>query len=1442
MKKLFLITAACLMGVCSATAQFVDHAASKPQVAQAVTATRHATLPQAQPAVMAQQQATATGIRRAPAQKAVTAADVPAQALQLDYTSGAKFSKARYVTTSLSGTKLAIKNFSGYGLTVTADVDLSTGAITIPRQAAYVSSTYGPCDIVHLNPSLTSYDTTATIAGQIADGEVSIGPWALYITTGQYKGYILNGAIESSTLQAVNATMNVTEIDTAGASHSYAYPVIAEQTAKNKVSVTNYAGLGLKVDIDIKADSSLAIYPQLLLSIDGTGNFWLRPYDPATNIIDGRNPIKGTTAGNKLAWAHSIVATNSGTYLARYASSDIALPFTLQYPAAATQAGWKGSGTEADPWLIETPADLIALSDSVNFAAPINVNVGARTGGIARAYEGKFFKVAKNINMTGIQFNPIGGSDERYRFGGTFDGGNRTISNLTVSVGTGDNAGLFGAADTTSVIKNVKLSNPKITNTYYYTGSVVGYSQGTVENCTVTNPVINGRWVAGGVAGLAHKASKLTVTRGSIVGETEVGGVVGVTREDASNLSATNVTVTCTSTTTTSSAGGVVGFYGGSGKSTTLSDCYFSGNVIATKNGEYIGGIAGVNTEGTIERCFAVAQIASVSTSYGQGAYGGIVGGSQAGTVKDCLFTGEVLPGCPNTGSIVGSVVIMHVDSLHADHMTLQNCLVSGINATTTGDKWTPYVGSFATRSSYKWADEPIVVNNCFYDEQIMPTLKVKVGPRKTTELTSAAGIEGFSTDVWTFTEGQYPALKNFATTTVSKVASAAIQLADTVQNVSSITADFKGNAASGITWYLNNGGKNGVEGHALLIQNKNEYHLNGSIGVDTVVIYNSSAMRYIPVKVAPSSLFEGKGTADEPYLIRNKQDLMTLSNATYTNLMPYDGTYFLITNDIDLEQDEAFNGISPNGSGSTSRMYGFGGILDGGGHTIHGIKMIKCQEVDGKLVGNTSSSAASGFVNTLKPIGIVKNLRIGKDCEFEFYSRSGAVVGYNFGGQILNCRNYADVKAHSGTVGGITSQNSTGGIIRDCYNSGRIWASYMYAAGIAPTNYGLIENCQNTGEVLVKCFNKKYATSKSNSAGGISEAIISTGQIRNCLNTGYVHAPKYVGGILAWFNGTNGDTAIVNSISTGQVSYNQVYSTSNVYLDTTLTDATIGNVVGKLYKTNVNFVGNYYDAQQNIYNACHNKSVEGINGVNTSVLTSGKPLPGFDTAFWQFTAGQYPMLKAFADEPGAIAGAHSVVWFDGSARCDSIKRDSRLGTAQGLTWTLQNGKNAFTLVDGTLSMDPAPVLADTLTATCNGFVKKYILTAVPDTMPAPVINVDGSTVTFTDAIPGATYFFTTDGSVPTRQSASTTGEADLPAGQLKIVAIASKHNYYDSPTSELDVTISGINDVATDADVISRYYVTPDGRTSAAPVQGINIVVTRHADGSTTVQKALMK
>lgn len=570
--------------------------------------------------------------------------------------------------------------------------------------------------------------------------------------------------------------------------------------------------------------------------------------------------------------------------------------------------------------------------------------------------------------------------------------------------------------------------------------------------------------------------------------------------------------------------------------------------------------------------------------------------------------------------------------------------------------------------------------------------------------------------------------------------------------------------------------------------------------------------------------MFEGDGTEANPYLLKTKEDLIKLSDGTSNKNLTFDGSYFKLANDIDLEYDTTFKGIATNGSAS----YAFGGIFDGDNHTIHRCKLVFCEMNDAGEF--TLKETQRGFISRLKANGIVKNLRMAADCDFTFYSNAGGIVGYNYG-KILNCRNYAQIKAYSGTIGGITGYSQKGSLIKDCYNSGKILAGYFDAGGIVGFCYGDIENCQNDGEVCEEVISTFYAESKLNAAGGICHSLLGDGTMKNVLNTGYVHSYKYVGGILAVYNGNAGAVLADGSLNTGVLSM-------------TADDGTIGNLVGKVYKEGV-CKYNYYDKQMSPYTDCNSKAYENSCPTSTEALTSGEALPGLDPNYWTFTKGEYPKLTLFADEPMAQAAAKAVVKFEGSVRSDSIKHDAILAKADSMTWSLASGKEAFKVEGSTLMMDPAAVLTDTLVVKCGNFVKRIPIVAVPDSASMPVIDVnfvDGKyNITLTSATSEAKIYYTLDESEPSNSSTLYEGVI-AKASDVNIVvkAIAAKHNYYNSKIVEKTIDVSGVADNFADKDIQNQVFVSTSGIKSSTPFNGVNVVITTYTDGTITITKQM--
>ena len=142
----------------------------------------------------------------------------------------------------------------------------------------------------------------------------------------------------------------------------------------------------------------------------------------------------------------------------------------------------------------------------------------------------------------------------------------------------------------------------------------------------------------------------------------------------------------------------------------------------------------------------------------------------------------------------------------------------------------------------------------------------------------------------------------------------------------------------------------------------------------------------------------------------------------------------------------------------------------------------------------------------------------------------------------------------------------------------------------------------------------------------------------------------------------------------------------------------------------------NYYDAQIGHYGAAASSIAENLNGVNTSVLTSGEALDGLDADLYDWSKGLYPVIKAFKDEPAAIANRKMVVTFADGQTADDVYGTAALYKANDLKWSLTGGKH-FSVADGALKVDLAAdttSLRDSLVAKVGDYEKVIALRAMP--------------------------------------------------------------------------------------------------------------------------------
>ena len=242
-----------------------------------------------------------------------------------------------------------------------------------------------------------------------------------------------------------------------------------------------------------------------------------------------------------------------------------------------------------------------------------------------------------DIDLSGTNWTPIG-IDYNHRYAGTFDGGDHTITGLTVT-GSDNYAGLFGYIGSGGKVKDVTLENVQITNdnSSGYAGGVAGDSWGTIENCSVSGSV-SGTTFAGGVVGSQWGGSITGCNSSATVkGVIFAGGIAGETNSGASltGCYATGDVTVENDGTNNSHAGGVVGYNGGG----TLTACYATGSVTGSGSGTiYVGGVTGSNNLGTLTACYHAKR----NINGPNGTTGGVAGRN----FKGSMIGGGIITAC----------------------------------------------------------------------------------------------------------------------------------------------------------------------------------------------------------------------------------------------------------------------------------------------------------------------------------------------------------------------------------------------------------------------------------------------------------------------------------------------------------------------------------------------------------------------------------------------------------------------------------------------------------------------------------------------------------------------------------------------------------------------------------------------------------------------------
>ncbi len=535
------------------------------------------------------------------------------------------------------------------------------------------------------------------------------------------------------------------------------------------------------------------------------------------------------------------------------------------------------------------------------------------------------------------------------------------------------------------------------------------------------NDGTNNRYFRGTFDGANHTVSGIRIYKNGTANDDANQGLFG---RIGSPAEVKSVILADARITGCNSTGAIVG-YNNEG---TVTDCHALADVTvhAVQSGAYYhGGIAGSNW-GTITGCTSAA---ALTTACSDSRYVGGIAGYNSGTIRDCLIYGGSVSGTSNVGAVVGynsgTLTNNHYSGVTLNGSeALRNAGVgygsqdgtSYICAVIPYEGVTLSIPSVSATTEYPYNGLKIYPTGMTYKGQYYNYIS-----------NDDAGISGDVTFTATYS-GSVPkdcALGGFGSTSIADATDVAMDWAATGSSATCTLCT--GNAA---------------------------------------IYYIAPTFRYV-------SWGDGDGTAADPYLIYNKDQLDLLAhrvNGTHGETAnDYSGKHFRLEADIAYDHtglgDTESNYEAIGCNDGTYNRY-FRGTFDGANHTVSGIRIYKG--------GTTIVDKYQGLFGQIGNGAEVKNVILA-DARITAHDQTGAIVGYNDKGTVTDCHALATVTVHtvqSGVWnhGGIAGHNNTGGTVTGCTSAAALTtagSNSYYVGGIAGNNYGTVTHCIYLGTTL---------------------------------------------------------------------------------------------------------------------------------------------------------------------------------------------------------------------------------------------------------------------------------------------------------------------------------------------------------------------------------------
>ena len=545
---------------------------------------------------------------------------------------------------------------------------------------------------------------------------------------------------------------------------------------------------------------------------------------------------------------------------------------------------------------------------------------------------------------------------------------------------------------------------------------------------------------------------------------------------------------------------------------TRIDSCSAAGSVSAASSNDkltYAGGIAGTGDIGTaITNCWTDVEVSAVAkpVSNKNSMAGGIIGNSgNYAVIANCAAFGNVYAASPssaNFGGMAGGIVGMMAGKQYNVYATGDMTIGNGGSAHT-------WVGALDGQVTSSGMSKDSSGNYTVYPEAGVfrlggyyasdASLKVEVYKNNGAEIDKTENItpvvdRGFSSKT--------PVDKAMVSTSKTKAEMADAAFAETlngnIKEINKILAAYEIAGVSLREWKLS-------EGRVLPTGNV-----------------------WVSGETDASIFASGKGTAEEPYIIKTEEQLRAFAGSM-NDKIDYTNKFVALGDDIKLSATE----WKPVGRSD----YLFNGTFDGQGHTVSGMTLGSAD----KAFALDKENLYIGFFGVLGPQSVVKDLNL---TDVAFYTTFGAtayvggIAGVmqgsttkdNYTGAVINGCSVSGNLSLTGDkgnqfVGGIVGMQYKGAVINSAAKvnaSGVVLAGDLAeVGGIAGlNNRGLVANCWSDSTVY---------GSGNRENGNEGMAVVSNlvacnaGMLVNCYGSGDVTTKEhsvYAGMVSGWVTG----------------------------------------------------------------------------------------------------------------------------------------------------------------------------------------------------------------------------------------------------------------------------------------------------------------------------------